>query len=136
LRHRNINKNFKEKFESRTKTTFNRHTTKDGCTWNVTHNTESAAVWNLKIEQWGSPLVQGKYQGEKACDKRQRNNNNNNNKCSRHIYNHMQQQKSLLSTLHLRASDKLCIFILIKLHWENAHRFICVFTIQGSLAFL
>jgi hypothetical protein len=37
----------------------------------------------LKPEQWGSPLVQEKYQGEKACDKRQQqqqhNNNNNNN---------------------------------------------------------
>jgi hypothetical protein len=25
----------------------------------------------LKPEQWGSPLVQEKYQEEKACDKRQ-----------------------------------------------------------------
>jgi hypothetical protein len=33
----------------------------------------------LKPEQWGSPLVQEKYQGEKACGKRQHNNNNNNN---------------------------------------------------------
>jgi hypothetical protein len=24
----------------------------------------------LKFELWGSPLVQVKYQGEKACDKR------------------------------------------------------------------
>jgi hypothetical protein len=30
-------------------------------------------------EWWGSPLVQEKYQGEMACDKRQHNNNNNNN---------------------------------------------------------
>jgi hypothetical protein len=53
------------------------------------------------------------------------NNNNNNNKISWHIYNHMQQQKSLLSTLHLhrRASDKLSVFVLIKLHWENAQPF-------------
>jgi len=36
----------------------------------------------LKPEQWGSPLVQEKYQEEKACDKRHpyNNNNNNNNK--------------------------------------------------------
>jgi hypothetical protein len=27
-------------------------------------------VWNLKHERWGSPLVQEKYQEEKACDKR------------------------------------------------------------------
>jgi hypothetical protein len=47
---------------------------------------ESAAVWKLKPERWGLPLVQ-KYRKEKACDKRQQqqqqqqqyNNNNNNN---------------------------------------------------------
>jgi len=33
----------------------------------------------LKPERWGSPLVQEKYQEEKACDKRNNNNNNNNN---------------------------------------------------------
>jgi hypothetical protein len=33
----------------------------------------------LKLGRWGSPLVQEKYQEEKACDKRRRNNNNNNN---------------------------------------------------------
>jgi hypothetical protein len=39
-------------------------------TWNITHNTESTAVWSLKPEWWGSPLIQEKYQEEKACDKR------------------------------------------------------------------
>jgi len=44
----------------------------------------------LKPERWGSPLVQEKYQEEKACDKRHpyvddddddnNNNNNSNNK--------------------------------------------------------
>jgi len=24
----------------------------------------------MRHERWGSPLVQGKYRGEKACDKR------------------------------------------------------------------
>jgi hypothetical protein len=33
----------------------------------------------LKPERWGSPLVQEKYQEEKACDKRHPYNNNNNN---------------------------------------------------------
>jgi hypothetical protein len=27
-------------------------------------------IINLKLEKWGSPLVQEKYRGEKACDKR------------------------------------------------------------------
>jgi hypothetical protein len=41
-------------------------------TWNITHNTESTAVWSLRPERWGSPLVEEKYQEEKACDKRRR----------------------------------------------------------------
>jgi hypothetical protein len=53
-----------------TRKTFVRFTTKDSYTWNITHTTESTAVWNLKPERWGSPLVQEKYQEEKACDKR------------------------------------------------------------------
>ena len=42
--HRNSNKRFKEIFVSRTNETFNRFTTTDSCTWNITHNTESTAV--------------------------------------------------------------------------------------------
>jgi len=68
--HWNCNKKLKEKFENCTRKTFDRFTTKDSCTWNITHNTESTAVCSLKTEQWGSPLVQEKYQEEKACDKR------------------------------------------------------------------
>ena len=52
-----------------TRKTFGRFTTKDSYTWNITHNTESTAVWSLKPERWGSPLVHEKYQEEKACDK-------------------------------------------------------------------
>jgi len=77
--HRNSNKRFKEKFGSHATKTFNRLTT---TTWNITHNTESAAVRKLKPERWGLPLAQ-KYREEKARDKRkqqqQHNNNNNNN---------------------------------------------------------
>jgi PBP1b-binding outer membrane lipoprotein LpoB len=69
--HRNSNKRFKEKFGSCTGKTFDRFTTKDSYTWNITHNAECTAVWNLKLERWGSLLVQEKYRGEKACDKRQ-----------------------------------------------------------------
>ena len=61
--HWNSNEKLKEKFGSCTGKTFDRFTTKDSYTWNITHNTESTAVWNLK-------LVQEKYQEEKACDKR------------------------------------------------------------------
>jgi hypothetical protein len=78
-------KGLRKKSGSYTRKTFSSFTKKDSCTWNITHNTESTAVWNLKPERWGLPLVQGeKQQGEKACDKRQQNvnkdkNNNNNN---------------------------------------------------------
>ena len=41
----------------------------DSYAWNISHNTESTAMWSLKPERW-SPLVQKKYQEEKACDKR------------------------------------------------------------------
>ena len=77
--HWDSNEKLKEKFGSCTRKTVNRFTTQDSCTWNITHNTESTAVWRLKTERWGSPLVQEKYQEEKACDKRHNNNNNNNN---------------------------------------------------------
>jgi len=44
LNHRNSNKRFQESSESHTMKTFNRFTTKDSCTWNITHNAESTAV--------------------------------------------------------------------------------------------
>ena len=69
--HWNSNEKFKEKFGNCARKTFDRFTTKDGYTWNITHNTESTAMWSLKPEWWGSQLVQEKYQTEKACDKRQ-----------------------------------------------------------------
>jgi len=68
--HWNSNKKLKEKLGNCTRKTFDRFTTKDSYTWNITHNTESIAVCSLKPERWGSPLVQEKYQEEKACDKR------------------------------------------------------------------
>ena len=64
----------------------NRFTTKDSYTWNITHNTGSTAVWSLTPERWGSPLVQEKYQEEKACDKRWRQHNNNNNNNNNKAY--------------------------------------------------
>jgi hypothetical protein len=42
--HWNSNEKLKEKFESCTRKKFDRFTTKDSCTWNITHNTESTAV--------------------------------------------------------------------------------------------
>jgi len=68
--HSNSNEKLKEKFGSCSRKTFNRFTTKDSYTWNITHNMESAAVCSLKRERWGSPLVQEKYEEEEACDKR------------------------------------------------------------------
>jgi len=77
LSHWKSNKWFKKKFGSYTRKTFNRFTNKDSCTGNITLNTDSTAVRNLKPEQWGSPLVQENYQEEKTHDKRQKQNNKN-----------------------------------------------------------
>ena len=68
--HWNSNEKLKEKYGSWIRKTFDRFTTKDSYTWNITHNTESTAVGSLKPEWWGSPLVQERYREEKACDKR------------------------------------------------------------------
>ena len=68
--HWNSNEKLKEKSGNCTRKTLDRFTTKDSYTWNITHNTESTAVWSLKREWWGSPVVQEKYQEEKTCDKR------------------------------------------------------------------
>ena len=63
----------------------------DSYTRNITHNTESAAVWSLKRERWGSLLVQEKYRegmpvtetsisyNNNDDDNNNNNNNNNNN---------------------------------------------------------
>ena len=42
--HWNSNEKLKEKYGNYTRKTFDRFTTKDSCTWNITHNTESTAV--------------------------------------------------------------------------------------------
>ena len=42
--HWNSNEKLKEKFGSCTRKTLDRFTTKDSCTWNITHNTESTAM--------------------------------------------------------------------------------------------
>jgi len=42
--HWNSNEKLREKFGSYTRKTFDRFTTKDGDTWNITHNKESTAV--------------------------------------------------------------------------------------------
>jgi hypothetical protein len=77
---------------------------------NNTHNMEGTAAWNLKPERWGSPLVQEKGQGEKACDKRKlnnttttttttnNNNNNNNNNESTKLRDYKRQPYGALHT--------------------------------------
>ena len=49
--HWNSNEKLKEKFGNYTRKTLDRFTTKDSYTWNITHNTESAAVCSLKRER-------------------------------------------------------------------------------------
>ena len=62
-----ITESFKEQICSHTRKTFNRFATKHSHIWNITHNTESTAVWIFKPERWGSQLVPEKYQEEKDC---------------------------------------------------------------------
>jgi hypothetical protein len=46
-----------------TRKAFNRFSTKNSCTSNITHYKESATIINLKPRWWGSPLLQEeKYQ--------------------------------------------------------------------------
>jgi len=77
--HWNSNERVKEKFGNYTRKTFDRFTTKDSYTWNITHNTESTAVCSLKRERWGSLLVQEEYREEMPVTRDIHNNNNNNN---------------------------------------------------------
>jgi hypothetical protein len=56
-----------------TRKAFNRFSTKNRCTRNITHYKESATIRNLKPEWWGSPLIQ-----EESTRKYFYNNNNNN----------------------------------------------------------
>ena len=42
--HWNSNEKLKKKFGNCTRKTFDRFTTKQSCTWNITHNTETPAV--------------------------------------------------------------------------------------------
>jgi len=52
MSHWNSNEKFKEKFGNYTRKPLDRFTTKDCYTWNITHNTESTAMWSLKPERW------------------------------------------------------------------------------------
>jgi hypothetical protein len=64
-----------------TRKTFNRFSTKNSCTRNITHYKESATIRNLTPEWWGSPLVQEEKYREKPLKREEEiiNNNNNNN---------------------------------------------------------
>jgi hypothetical protein len=44
--HWNSNEKLKEQSVSYTRKIFDRLNTADSCTWNITHNMESTAVWN------------------------------------------------------------------------------------------
>jgi len=100
--HQNSKKRIKEKCVSHTRRAFNRFTKKDSYTRNITHNTESNAIWNLKPKWWGSPVVQEKYQEEKACDKRRR-----------------QRQRQLLLQLVIIVITIMHYFCFIALHWRH-----------------
>jgi hypothetical protein len=53
-----------------TRKAFNRFSTKNSCTRNITHYKESATIRNLKPVWWGSPLVQEEKYQEKPVKKK------------------------------------------------------------------
>jgi hypothetical protein len=55
--HQNSDGRFREKFVSHTRKIFNRFTTKDSCTWNITHNTESTTVIKLRRLRWAGHVA-------------------------------------------------------------------------------
>jgi hypothetical protein len=58
-----VTRGLKKISENDIRKAFNRFSTKNSCTRNITHYKESATVRDLKPEWWGSPLVQEeKYQ--------------------------------------------------------------------------
>ena len=79
----NSNKRFKEKFGSHTRKTFNRFTTKDNCTWNITHDIESTAIWNWSLctgdHQWFKKSTREKRPVTRDDDNDDDDDNNNNN---------------------------------------------------------
>ena len=56
--HWNSNKKLKEKFGSCTRKTFDRFTTKDNYTWNITHNTESNVMSPLKQYEHNAQMLE------------------------------------------------------------------------------
>jgi hypothetical protein len=67
--HRNCNQRTKKLSGNNTRKAFNRFSTKNSCTRNITHYNESATIINLKPEWWGSPLVQEEKYQEKPVKK-------------------------------------------------------------------
>jgi len=84
--HWNSNEKLKEKFGNYTRKILDRFSTKDSYTWNITHNTESTAMWSLKPEWWDHRWF--KRSTRKKCLWHETyisyNNNNNNNAWEQH----------------------------------------------------
>ena len=76
--HWNSNKKLKEQFGSCTRKTFDRFTTKDSYTWNITQYGKYCSV---KLEAWAVGITAGSREvpGRNACDRRHHIENNCNN---------------------------------------------------------
>jgi hypothetical protein len=64
-----VTKGLKKLSGNNTKKAFNRFSTENSCTRNITHCKESATIKNLKPEWWGSPLVQEEKYQEKPVER-------------------------------------------------------------------
>jgi hypothetical protein len=79
LSHWDSNEKLKEKSVSYKRKTFYRFTTADSCTGNITHNTESAAVWDWSVSGGGHRWFKSSIRKKMPVT---RDNNNNNNHSS------------------------------------------------------
>jgi hypothetical protein len=64
-----LTKELKKISGNNTRKAFNRFSTKNSCTRNITHYKESATIRNLMPEWWGSPLVQEEKYQEKPVER-------------------------------------------------------------------
>jgi hypothetical protein len=82
--HWNGNEKLTDKSGSNTRKTFDRFTTADSCTGNITHNAESAAVWDWSVSGGGHRWFKGSTWKNRTVtsdysDDVYSNNNNNKN---------------------------------------------------------
>ena len=89
--HQNSNKKSLNKFRGHTRQTFNSFTTKDSCTWNITHNTESTASETRSLSSGDHRRLKGRSTKRKRYvtrDKEIIDNDDDDNNNNYYYYHH------------------------------------------------